>query len=59
MQPFCIVQIYQITNLQYEISRVMYDLPRNPCTTGRKSSFYYFETTFFSVEEFREILLDL
>lgn len=59
MQPFYIVQIYQKTSLHYELSRVMYDLPWNPCTTGRKSPFYHFETTFFSVERFREILLDL
>lgn len=59
LQPFYIVQIYQMTNLHYELSRVMYDLPRNPCTTGRKSPFYCFETTFFSMGRFREILLDL
>lgn len=59
LQPFYTVHIFQMTNLQYELLRVMYDLPRNPCMTGRKSPFYYFETTFFSMERFREIMLDL
>lgn len=53
----CHMTIYPIYIISYQ--RSCMTSPRNLCTTGRKLVFYCFQAIFFSLERFREILLDL
>lgn len=52
----CHMTIYPIYIISYQ--RSCMTSSRNLCTTGRKLVFYCFQAIFFSLERFREILLD-